>query len=395
VNLAAPYRPQRTEVRERGAYDRAATLEADREVSMPSLKHNVDTAMLHAVAEELTQAWDEFPASRFVVEADDGLQDLELTDRIRQVATALDHALPDDAAEVVAVLDAALRSPTFEGWMVWPVAELIGRLAPADPQTYLPFMARLTHRSSCEFAVRGCIEAHPQLTFGFLQSWVEHPDEHVRRLVSEGSRPRLPWGVRLRALQRDPTPTIALLDRLRDDPSEYVRRSVANHLGDIVKDHPDLAIATAQRWQAEGGAHVDEVVRHGLRTLIKAGDGAALRLVGYDVDAPIRLSHLAIDPPRLAIGGQATILVRLFADGDEPVPVVVDYLIHYLGVRGYRKPKAYRLAERVVEPSVACDLRRRQRFAHASIRRLEPGEQLIEVQVNGRVLGSCRIDLQA
>jgi 3-methyladenine DNA glycosylase AlkC len=362
---------------------------------MPALKLSVDTAMLDALAAELTRAWHGFPASRFVGEASDGLDDLELKDRIRQVATALEHALPDDAAEVVAVIDAALRSATFEGWMVWPVAELVGRLAPGDPETFLPSMARLTHRSSCEFAIRGCIEAHPQLTFGYLEGWVEHPDEHVRRLVSEGSRPRLPWGARLRDLQDDPTPTIALLDRLRDDPSAYVRRSVANHLGDIVKDHPDLAIATAQRWQAEGGAHVDEVVRHGLRTLIKAGDAAALQLVGYDVDAPIRLTDLAIDPPRLPIGGRATISVRLVADGAEPVPVVVEYLVHYLGVRGYRKPKAYRLAERIVDPGSACELRRRQRFAHASIRRLEPGEQLVELQVNGRVLGSCRIELLA
>lgn len=369
--------------------------EADREVAMPALKHHVDPAMLAALAEELTQAWEDFPASVFIDESADGLHGLELKDRIRQVATALGHALPDDASEVVAVLDRALQSTTFEGWMVWPVAELVGRLAPAEPQIFLPFMARLTHRSSCEFAIRGCIEAHPQLTLGFLQRWVEHPDEHVRRLVSEGSRPRLPWGVRLRELQQDPTPTIALLDRLRDDPSPYVRRSVANHLGDIVKDHPDLAIATAQRWKRQGGAHVDEVVRHGLRTLIKTGDPTALRLVGYDVHAPIRLTGLAIEPSRLAIGGQATILVRLVADGDTPIPVVVEYLIHYLGVQGYRKPKAYRLAERVLEPGVACDLRRRQRFAHASIRRLEPGEQLIELQVNGRVLGSCSIELDA
>ena len=360
---------------------------------MPALKHHVDTKMVHALAEQLMQTGDSFPVSTFIDEAADGLQDLELKDRIRQVATALDHALPDDAAEVVAVLDKALESSSFEGWMVWPVAELVGWRATSDPLILLPFMARLTHRSSCEFAIRGCLDAHPQLTFGVLRRWVEHPDEHVRRLVSEGSRPRLPWGVRLRDLQRDPTPTIALLDRLRDDPSEYVRRSVANHLGDIVKDHPDLAIATARRWKAEGGAHVDEVVRHGLRTLIKAGDTAALRLIGYDVDAPIRLTHLAIDPPRLVIGGQVTISARLTTDGQAPVPVVVEYLIHYLGVQGYRTPKAYRLAERIVEPGVACDLRRRHRFAHASIRRLQPGEQRIDLQVNGRVLGTCSIEL--
>lgn len=273
---------------------------------MPALKHNVDTAMVDALAEELMRAWDYSPTSSFVDKAVDGLHGLDLKDRIRQVATALDHALTDHAAEVVAVLDDALRSTTFEGWIVWAVEELTGRRAAADPETFLTFMALLTHRSSCEFAIRGCMEARPQLTFEFLERSVEHPDEHVRRLVSDSTRPCLPSGAWLRDPQPDPTPTIPLLDSLREDPSPSVRRSVANHLGDIVKDHPDLAIATAQRWKTEGGAHADEVVRHGLRTLIEAGDGAALRLVGHYADAPIRLTRLAIDPPRLVIGEHAT-----------------------------------------------------------------------------------------
>lgn len=362
---------------------------------MPALKDNVDQAMLVALADELTRAWAGFPRATFVAAAGDGLSSLELKARIRQVAAALDDALPEEGQVTVAVLDDALGSASFDGWMVWPVAELLGRRGPADPATYLPAMARLTHRASCEFAIRGCLEAHPELTFGFLERWVDDPDEHVRRLVSEGSRPRLPWGARLRDLQRDPARTIALLDRLREDPSPYVRRSVANHLGDIVKDHPDLAVATARRWSEEGGSHVDEVVRHGLRTLVKAGDVGALRLVGYDPDAPVRLTHLAVEPQRVAIGDHVTIAARIVAEGTAAVPVVVEYLIHYLGVRGYRKAKAYRMATVVLEPGVPRDLRRRQRFAHASIRRLEPGHQRIELQVNGTVLGSCGIDLVA
>lgn len=361
--------------------------------NVPALKDNISARMVDALASELAAAWPDFPATAFLAEASDGLEALELKARIRQVATALERALPDDATQVVAVLDAALASLSFAGWMVWPCAELIGRLGPDRPDVIVPFMARLTPRSSCEFAIRGCIERHRELTFSYLDRWTSDPDEHVRRLVSEGTRPRLPWGTRLRALQRDPAPAIALLDRLRDDPSEYVRRSVANHLGDIVKDHPGLALATATRWKAEGGRHVDEVVRHGLRTLIKAGDPAALSLVGYDADAPVRLTHLSIDPERLAIGEAGRISVELVADSAEPVPVVVEYLVHYPGVRGPRKPKAYRLAERILEPGVACTLQRRHTFAHASIRTLYPGVHVIEVQVNGRILGSCQTEL--
>jgi 3-methyladenine DNA glycosylase AlkC len=360
---------------------------------VPALKDMVDAALVRALAAELVAAWPPFPVDRFVERTVDGLAPLELKGRLRHIADGLQHVLPEPPGQVVAVLDEALRSPTFDGWMVWPVAELIGRIGPSDPNTVVPFMARLTGRSSCEFAIRPCLEQHRELTHAQLQRWVDHPDEHVRRLVSEGTRPRLPWGARLTALQADPAPSIALLDRLRDDPSAYVRRSVANHLGDIVKDHPELALAVAQRWRAEGGDHVDEVVRHGLRTLIKAGDPQALGLIGYDTDAPVVLRAFAVDPEQLAIGQRTTLTAALESDGDQPVPVVVEYLIHYLGVRGPRKAKAYRWAERVLQPGEVCELTRRQRFAHASIRRLEPGEQVVEVQVNGRVLGRRTLHL--
>ncbi len=351
--------------------------------------------MVEALAVELAAADPSFLVQPFVERACDGLERLELKDRVRHVATALEDVLPDDPGSIVAILDEALGSPTFSGWMVWPCTELIGRLGPDAPEVIVPFLARLTTRSSCEFAIRPCIEAHPELTFAALERWVDHEEEQVRRLVSEGTRPRLPWGVRLRGLQDDPRPTIALLDRLRDDPSGIVRRSVANHLGDIAKDHPDLATATARRWRDEGGDHVGEVIRHGLRALVKAGDADALELIGYDRAAPVELTTAAIVPERLPIGGEAMVRVQLVAVGDAPVPVVVEYLVHYLGARGPRKAKAYRLAERVLEPGERCDLRRRHTFDHASIRTLYPGDQRVEFQVNGRVLGACTITLHA
>jgi 3-methyladenine DNA glycosylase AlkC len=362
---------------------------------MPALKDNISGELLEALAAELHRAWPPFPTSTFLAEAGAGLGDLELKDRVRHVAGALGRALPADVAGAIGVLRAALESPAFTGWMVWPCAELVGQLGPERPEVVVPFMAELTPRSSCEFAIRPVLEQDPALVFAHLERWVDHPDEHVRRLVSEGTRPRLPWGSRLRELQRDPTPSIVLLDRLRDDPSEYVRRSVANHLGDIAKDHPALALDIAERWLAEGGEHVDRVVRHGLRVLIKAGDPRALRFVGFAADAPVRLVELSVTPARLPIGGQASIAVRLMTDGSAAVPVVVEYRVHYLGPRGPRKPKAFRLAERTLEPGAVAELRRRHTFDHVSIRTLHPGPHTIEVQVNGRVLGAATVELTA
>jgi 3-methyladenine DNA glycosylase AlkC len=139
------------------------------------------------------------------------------------------------------------------------------------PDRALPTLAALSPRFSSEWPTRSFIERHPDTTFEYLHRWAGDPDEHIRRLVSEGTRPRLPWAPLLRGLIADPTPSVALLDRLHDDPSEYVRRSVANHLNDISRDHPDLAVTMARRWAATGSDRTAWVIRHGVRTVTKLG----------------------------------------------------------------------------------------------------------------------------
>jgi 3-methyladenine DNA glycosylase AlkC len=125
----------------------------------------------------------------------------------------------------------------------------------------------VTPRWSSEWPLRPFIEAHPDITYAYLHRWAGDPDEHVRRLVCEGTRPRLPWASHLRGLIANPTPEVALLDKLVDDESDYARRSVASHLNDIAKDHPDIALDCARRWLAPGGDRATWV-RHGLRTMI-------------------------------------------------------------------------------------------------------------------------------
>jgi 3-methyladenine DNA glycosylase AlkC len=187
------------------------------------------------------------------------------------------------------------------------------------------------------------------VTFAYLHRWARDPDEHVRRLVSEGTRPRLPWAGRLRGLIADPSPTIPLLDALFDDPSAYVRRSVANHLNDIARDHPAVALACARRWLATGSDRATWVARRGLRTLIKGGDPAALALLGFDHGAAVSLEALAVTPARLPVGGEVTIAFTLAAP-DGPARTVVDYVVHHAGARGARRPKVFKLTTRTIHP---------------------------------------------
>lgn len=190
----------------------------------------------------------------------------------------------------------------------------------------------------------------------------------------------------------DPTPNIELLDRLVDDPSAYVRRSVANHLNDIAKDHPDVTLSLARRWQPRGDGPA-WVVRRGLRTLVKRGDRDALTLLGAAPDADVRLSELVVDRDTIALGDEVTFTFALELVGDEAAEVVVDYRVHYVGADGRARPRVFKLTRRRLVPGVPATVTRRHRFAHVSIRQIRPGRHTIDVQVNGRVLGSAEVDV--
>ncbi|MDN6511629.1 MAG: DNA alkylation repair protein, partial [Corynebacterium sp.] len=202
---------------------------------------------------------------------------------------------------------------------------------------------------------------------------------------------RLPWAGRLPHFIADPSDALELLEGLVNDGSLYVRRSVANHLNDIAKDHPELALETARRW-AEASTQGDFVVRHSLRTQIKRGDPRALAILGFDPDAPVELLELSCSPSTIAIGEATTLSFTLRADAaTAPTRAAVDYVVHYQGARGPKAGKVFKLTVRDLPPGQAVQFSRRHAFAHVSIRTIHPGPHRIEVQVNGRVLGGTTV----
>jgi len=358
---------------------------------MAAIKDVFSAPLVADLAAELETAWPAFDVAGFSDDALDGLDALELKARIAHITTALDRHLPPDFTDLEGVLRGALESPGFDGWMTVPVSDLIAVRGIGVPDRAMPLLADMTGRFSCEWAVRPFIARDPGTAVAWLTRWTGDPDAHVRRLASEGCRPRLPWATRLTALIDDPTPVIAVLDRLIGDPSEYVRRSVANNLNDITKDHPDLAKEVARRWSADGDPGTAWIVRRGLRSLASAGDPEALALLGYDEAAPVTLEHLVVSPSRIAVGESVEITFALRAQA--PTPVVVQYLVHHAGARGARAPRAFALARRTLGDRDPIAFRRRHAFAERSIRRLYPGPHRVEIQVNGRVLGGVDVEL--
>ncbi len=359
---------------------------------MATFKDEIGADLVRRLAAELAAAWPAFPRQRFQRGITRELEPLGLLARVDVVADRLARTLPERFAAAAGVLWRALESPTFTGWMTLPCGTHVARRGIRHPDVALPLLAGLTPRWSSEGPIRPFIERHPEITYEHLRRWTTDDDEHVRRLVSEGTRPRLPWAPQLRGLIADPSPNLPLLEALVDDPSASVRRSVANHLNDISKDHPDLAVDLAGRWRHRGDGTA-WVIRHGLRTLVKRGDPNALDLLGVRPDADVRLRDLTVDRDRIRIGDTIALTFTLELAAGPPADAVIDYRVHYAGVRGAKAPKVFKLTRRHLESGEPVTLTRRHRFDHVSIRRIHPGTHTIDVQVNGRVLGSVSFDV--
>ena len=351
------------------------------------LGRELAAAAEHADAPKLSGSSAPFNRPAFERLAVTGLDELELMARVNWIASALAQTMPppDQADQIIRT---ALDNGGLHGWASMPVNAYISSAMLDHPDIALPLLATLTPSYTAEFAIRPFIDAHYEFTMEHLQKWTTHPNEHVRRLVSEGTRPRLPWGGRLARFMVDPSPTLELLNALVNDESSYVRRSVANHLNDISKDHPELAIKTATRW-SHSSTQGDFVVRHGLRTLVKQGHPAALAVLGFDSDAPIELVNLSCSPSTISIGEATTISFTLRAARE--AKAVIDYLVHYQGVRGPKAGKVFKLTNRDLPAGTPVDFSRRHKFDHVSIRTIHPGPHRIEIQANGRILGTTLV----
>lgn len=219
-----------------------------------------------------------FDIAGYADEVDAGVTELELKDRVLLMAKGLRNRLPDDYAKAAAILQSSLGDPLegeagmfTEGYWLMPVARLVEEFGREHFDESMDLCAEITRRHTSEYAVRPYIEAEPARALVTLREWVDSPDLHIRRLASEGARPRLPWASRLQLFIDDPEPVLALVTPLRADPSLYVRKSVANLLNDVSKDHPERIVGLAQEWKQDSNPKTDWIVRHGTRTLRKKG----------------------------------------------------------------------------------------------------------------------------
>jgi 3-methyladenine DNA glycosylase AlkC len=312
-----------------------------------------------------------------------GWRALELKQRMRRIAQSLaDHVPGDFRAQLATILEVATQFDGFRAMLFPDFVELCGM---DDFEASVPALALLTRYSSSEYAVRPFIVRYGARMLAHMRDWAVDENEHVRRLASEGCRPRLPWGIGLVALKADPAPILPILEALRADPSEYVRRSVANNLNDIAKDHPDVVLGIARRWLGTS-AETDKLVKHACRTLLKRGDQRALALFGQQDTGAVTASSLKLESPTVRIGETLTFSFELVARADAHVRI--EYGIDFLTKTGGRSRKVFKVADKQLNARERLHLARRHRFTDFTTRTHYPGHHELTVFVNGVALAT-------
>ena len=317
------------------------------------------------------------------------LGDPSLRERTDLVSAALLADLPQGYRALADIVRTALGDPTFAGWTIWPVGESVTTRALAEHDHVddaLGLLAELTPRLTSEFAIRRLLEADLPRALPVVQSWTVHPDEHVRRLASEGTRSFLPWAIRVRALLASPAATLPILDALYRDDSDYVRRSVANHLNDLARQNPDLVVETARRWLAAPDENTARLVRHGLRTLVKKAHPGALAAMGFGPVA-VSVSEPELESGTVALPGELGFGFVLTNEGATSQRMAVDYVVHFVKGNGRQAEKVFKLTSLTLDAGTSVTIAKRHAMRQMTTRVHYAGTHALEVQVNGRRFG--------
>ena len=315
-------------------------------------------------------------------------EDVELKARIQRVAEGLGQSLSQDFPVSVEILKKV--APEYGGLQSLVFPEFIEKYGLKEWDVSMDALAFFTCFGSSEFAVRPFIRLDEERMMRQMLNWAESGDMHVRRLASEGCRPKLPWASPLRRFIADPKPVLPILERLKNDPEEYVRRSVANNLNDISKDHESLTLDIGARWLGLSKGS-DRVVKHGLRTLLKRGDERALQLFGYG-DPELADIVEIIAPASVAIGGRTNFGCVIEVGGVDMMNVRLEYAVDFLKANGAYSQKVFQWREATLEPGLH-KFKKRHSFRQMTTRKHYAGEHVFNVVVNGRVLKSQAFQL--
>jgi 3-methyladenine DNA glycosylase AlkC len=365
----------------------------DEPFSLKEALFNQDTVTLFAKG--IKNAYPAFDLSAFMkMVFDEGWDYRSLLERMHHVTQTLHQHFPDNYRQSLDILLEAQSHLAAGSFVNLVPADFVALYGLDDPDVSIPALEKFTQLGSAEFAVRHFIVKYPERMMAQMLVWAEHEHPEVRRLASEGSRPRLPWGIRLFKLIDDPGPIISILEKLKVDESDSVRRSVANNLNDISKDNPEITIVVLQEWNSNDGEdkRIQWITGHGLRTLVKQGNEDALELLGYPADPKIVVQHVRVEPSEIKLGDQVSVTFEVRSAGNSRKNLMIDYVVYHMKANGKQTPKVFKIKKVPIDPGQVIEVKKNHSFRPVTTRKYYPGVHGIQPQINGKLFK--RVDFE-
>jgi len=367
-------------------------------------KNKLSAELVCCIAEHVSRHLPGFNAESFKAEVLQQLGQLELKQRSQLIADQLHKTLPSNFKKRNAVLravlhplDTALTDQQSDdagicGWGMMPLCTVVGQYGLKDFDNSLQLLREMTSRFTAEFDVRFYLLADQDRTLNIMRTWLQDDNANVRRLISEGTRPRLPWGQQLPAFIADPSPMLPMLTALRDDESEYVRRSVANHLNDIAKDHPDLVAELALEWLKGADKNREKLVRHACRTLIKQGHSGALKAFGHTAPK-LELLQLSVHTPHITLGDSLKFSATLCSTSKQSQSLVIDYVLHLKKANNSLAAKVFKWKKLRLAAGEKISIDKSHPLRAITTRRYYSGAQQLSLRINGTDFGLENFEL--
>ena len=356
--------------------------------------------VVNNLAQAIFQSWPDFDVTGFATHINDRLESLSFGDRNALIRDTLKAYLPDHFPKAAQILIDSLGPELaeceltgYDGFIIMPQCDYVARSGLADFDISMQALFEMTKRFTAEGAIRAFIETYPDKTLQQLDQWAENENCHVRRLVSEGTRPRLPLAPRLTQFIHDPQPVLKLLDKLKADPVLLVRRSVANNLNDIAKDHPDLVVDTLEAWHKSKDKGTQWIISHASRTLVKQGHPGVLALLGYPPNPAIALKNLALNDSVVHLGQKLDFGFDVRSEADRAQNLMIDYVIHHVKANGRLTAKVFKLTQKKLKPGETLTLSKKHPFRPITTRTYYPGRHLLQIQINGKVWAETAFEL--
>lgn len=351
---------------------------------MEPLKEMFNRKFYESLSAEFSKADKQFDHKKFLAEVTKDLEPLSLNQRMRNTSVVLQNYLPADYKKALQVMEKVIPNmPRGYTNLLFP--DFVGLYGHDHIDHSLEALKLFTQFGSSEFAIREFLKRDFHKTIKVMCNWAKDKNHHVRRLSSEGSRPRLPWSFKLDEVIKNPALTRPILETLRADQELYVRKSVANHLNDISKENPDYMLDLVNTWDKKNPDTL-WIIKHASRTLIKKGNSGSLSVFDFEKDAKVKVENFKVKPAKLKLGESLVFEFDLVSEKNKTQKLVIDYVIHYRKKSGELSPKVFKLKELHLTAKERVSISKKQVFKDFTTRKHEKGQHIIEIQVNGKIL---------